>query len=109
MGHAPFPTAAPTRRTLAFPSLERAPSARPSERPTLPTLPPVEEVIELSASALESEPRDLTRSLGGSEKGRAAARPVRWLRDLSEPRGLRLTHRLGAAALGAAAALLVVG
>lgn len=70
--------AAPTRRTLVFPSVEvprprRAaaapavvpvPEARVSERPTLKTLPPVDapssghgntEVIELSASALDSD------------------------------------------------------
>jgi hypothetical protein len=63
--------AAPTRKTLVFPSVEagrspraqppplapaaeRIPRARPSERPTLRTLPPVDEVAELSASALES-------------------------------------------------------
>ena len=121
--------AAPTRRTLVFPAVELRgarrvaappplpayPPSRASERPTLKTLPPADEadvdeparhteVIELSASALDSDPslfdldRDLARerdrdrarrrrlevSLPGFErvsKWRARARALRaWLR-----------------------------
>ncbi|MDB5214091.1 MAG: Basic proline-rich protein [Myxococcaceae bacterium] len=77
-----IPLAEPTRRTLVFPAVEvprsrriatppplpplpALPPSRPSERPTLKTLPPIDEakpgtsntqVIELSASALDSDP-----------------------------------------------------
>jgi hypothetical protein len=103
--------AEPTRRTLVFPAVE-APRARriptppllpayrlppssllderPSERPTLRTLPPVDEagprgstsnaqVIELSASALDSDPSLLDLGLG---------------RDLGRGRGRDADHEL---------------
>jgi len=76
-----MPAALPTKKTLVFPTLDRAerewrseivaagiPAPRPSERPTVPSLPPVDdaeegtsntEVIELSASALETGPLSL--------------------------------------------------
>jgi hypothetical protein len=98
------PIAEPTRRTLVFPAVElpRArriatppplpayPPSRPSERPTLKTLPPVDddrdardarigtgnaEVIELSASALDSDPSLIDLDLGvGVGRGRERER-----------------------------------
>lgn len=111
-------SAAPTRRTLVFPSgaaearrsSARVPVPRPSERPTVPTLPPVEEadsgtsnteIIELSASALES--CSLAEHLDGDPRAAAPSVPA-----LPAPRSssrARARASLSSAAAGVADAL----
>ncbi|MDB4935011.1 MAG: hypothetical protein JWP87_1983, partial [Labilithrix sp.] len=124
--HGQVPAPEPTRRTLVFPAVDvprsrRAgpppipvvPPSRPSERPTLKTLPPVAEaaagtsntqVIELSASALDSVPslREIER---GEVRARTDAPPPpdsgEWRTKLTKVKARQRGLRRGALGLGA--------
>jgi hypothetical protein len=118
------PAAAPTRKTLVFPAIDvprsrrgtppPVPTARASERPTLKTLPPVAEaaagtsntqVIELSASALDSVPsnRELDRGVD-LLLARSSTPPRPWRVGLSRLRGSTWRQ----AALGVVGLIVVV-
>ena len=120
-------TAAPTKKTLVFPAVEvprswrRPPpvhAARPSERPTLPTLPPGfaatsragNEVVELSGSALESESAFDLGSIAGLDESDGSVLDLDRLheRRTTVTKRRRALGHLAVAGLGALGALVGV-
>lgn len=106
-----------SRRPPPLPSPALAPpipDARPSERPTLKTLPPIDEpssgtshtqVIELSASALDSDAGLDVSSVALERDGLELSRWTRWRRRATG--GLLLLAVVVAASAGGAAAVAV--
>lgn len=120
-------TAAPTKKTLVFPAVEvprswrrppPVPAARPSERPTLPTLPPGfaatsragNEVVELSGSALQSGSALDLGSIAGLDESEGSVLDLDRLRErrTTVTKRRRALGHLAVASLGALGALVGV-